>query len=64
METIITTPDYWDCECLYDYIHSREESKCKRCGCTSEDQPDSIYQEVLDFLKEKRDALLCLREGT
>lgn len=65
MKRSITTPDYWDCECLYDYIHSRDEYICSRCGCKSEDQPDSIYHEVLNYFKEKKDDedVLRLQEG-
>lgn len=48
MKTIITTTEYWDCDCIRDYIHSKSEKKCKLCGAEcSEDYPDSRVNEVL-----------------
>jgi hypothetical protein len=43
---IITTPEYWDCECLKDYIHPSEVSCCGRCGALRDDQPDARVDEV------------------
>ena len=47
----ITTNDYWDCECEFDYIHSKAQSTCSLCGTSSKDQPDSIKDEVDFWLK-------------
>lgn len=43
---IITTEKYWDCECEYDYIHPKTEVKCKKCGYSQEECPDSRVAEV------------------
>jgi len=43
------SPDFWDCECEKDYIHSRKTLHCSRCGTTEEEQPDSRVNEVSKF---------------
>ena len=40
------TSEYWDCECLKNYIHPNSVSCCGRCGALKEDQPDSRVEEV------------------
>lgn len=42
-----TTEEYWDCECEKDYIHSRFDRKCPKCGARREDQPNARVVEVL-----------------
>jgi hypothetical protein len=44
-----THPDYWDCECSDDYIHSKKEGYCILCGAIREDQPDSHISELYDM---------------
>ena len=42
-------PNYWDCECIKDYIRHKTEignSKCPDCGAYEDDQPDSRKNEV------------------
>ena len=56
-DEILTTDDYWDCECKTDYIHSKEETFCDKCKSYSHEQPDARYPEVvtkllMDDLKE------------
>jgi hypothetical protein len=41
-----TTPEYWDCECEKDYIHSKTGPICDVCGALAEDQPDSRLYEI------------------
>lgn len=41
-----TTPEFWDCECEKDYIHSKTEPICDVCGALAEDQPDSRLYEI------------------
>jgi len=41
-----TDSNYWDCECDKNYIHSKEEQQCKRCGVKQEDAPDSRTDEI------------------
>ena len=41
-----THPDYWDCECEKNYIHSRKMSSCVYCGASACDQPDSHISEL------------------
>jgi len=50
-----TTPDFWDCECLGDYIHAKHDDDfCQNCHANRDDQPDSRLREVLlSLLKEK-----------
>ncbi len=41
-----TTDRYWDCECEFRYIHSRNVDNCLRCGAVRESQPDSRINEL------------------
>jgi hypothetical protein len=41
-----TTPEYWDCECEKDYIHSKTVPICDVCGTLPENQPDSRLYEI------------------
>lgn len=56
----ITTDLYWDCNCDADYIHSKDEPKCRNCGANyaqwPEDYPDSHRAEVIKYFGS--DALL------
>jgi hypothetical protein len=40
------TSEYWDCDCLDDYIHPDYVTCCGRCGALKEDCPDSRVEEV------------------
>ncbi len=46
-EGILTTSNYWDCECLVSFIHPRVQNKCPKCGAFAKEQPDSRVSEVL-----------------
>lgn len=48
---VTTTPDYWDCGCDRDYVHSKSVGSCPACGAVSAEQPDSRLSEVLTILK-------------
>ena len=37
---------YLDCECLYRFIHSKEDNHCVKCGALQDEQPPSIAEEV------------------
>jgi hypothetical protein len=50
---VITTPEYWDCECKENYIHSITEKSCSICGAVAENQPDSIVNEVKKLIGAK-----------
>lgn len=41
-----THPDYWDCECLDQYIHHKSVDRCKICGAFEIEQPDSRISEL------------------
>jgi hypothetical protein len=43
---IILNKNYWDCECLSDYIHSKKELKCSKCNSLADEQPDSRQNEI------------------
>ena len=43
----MTDPDYWDCECDSDYVHSKKKGNfCPKCRAFEKDQPDSILREI------------------
>jgi len=44
--TILTTNEYWDCECSRDYIHPKSEYFCDNCKVRRTDSPDSRVSEV------------------
>ena len=53
--SIETNPDFWDCECEYDYIHNKKESDyCWDCNTSHEEQPDSREIEVQWMNKMKK----------
>jgi|TARA_B110000263_G_scaffold72860_1_gene63701 hypothetical protein len=54
--SIETNPDFWDCECEYDYIHNKKESdlNCAKCNTSHEEQPDSREIEVQWMKKMKK----------
>lgn len=43
---VVTTEEYWDCECKTDYIHAAEIAICPVCGSMQEDQPNSRVNEI------------------
>ena len=45
-ESVLLTPDYWDCECKDEYIHFESEESCPECKAKREDQPNSRISEV------------------
>jgi threonine synthase len=62
-DEIILTPDYWDCECVNNFIHSKEKSFCKVCGSFADEQPESRVNEVKDWLEvQYRDVLFLIEK--
>ena len=52
---IETNPNFWDCECEYNYIHNKKESDyCWDCNTSHEEQPDSSEIEVQWMNKMKK----------
>ena len=41
-----TTPDFWDCECVQNYIHLKKQSICGICKAIADEQPDSRIDEI------------------
>jgi hypothetical protein len=41
------TDEYWDCECVHDYIHSAKTKRCNVCGTNSDEGSYSHADEVL-----------------
>ncbi len=41
-----TNEDYWDCNCLGQFIHPKSDTKCPKCRAVAEDQPDSRDNEI------------------
>jgi len=48
----ITTELFWDCDCDTDYIHTKNDSVCLICKAEQECAPDSLKDEVIDYLCE------------
>ena len=48
-----TTPEYWDCECEKDYVHSKADPICDVCGTLSDNQPDSRLYEIPQPVKRE-----------
>jgi hypothetical protein len=51
-------PDYWDCNCVENYIHKRPRNYCPKCGITEENCPDSSAHEVEIKYMPKEDSAL------
>ena len=52
---IKTNDQYWDCECLEDYIHLKKETRiCVTCHQTENDAPDSMESEVVTYLRNQQ----------
>ena len=50
MNSTLTNPRIWDCECEDNYIHLKTESLyCRYCDTYETDQPDSMINEVNDY---------------
>ena len=43
---IVLNEDYWDCECLSNYIHSKKKLECSKCNSLADEQPDSRQNEI------------------
>jgi|TARA_R110000744_G_scaffold3963_2_gene14662 hypothetical protein len=53
--TIETNPDFWDCECEFDYIHNKGITlSCLICNTSHAEQPDSREIEVQLMKKIKK----------
>ncbi len=50
MNTIITTSEYWNCECIKQYIHHKNDTQCKKCEMSRYESPDSHVNEVIGEL--------------
>lgn len=51
-----TNPDFWDCHCKENYIHSKSETNCLKCGATwinNTDVPDSMTDEIYPPQEER-----------
>lgn len=53
MEAVETNPNFWDCECVENYIHSKEISECEKCGTLMIDRTDSRADEVAILKREE-----------
>ena len=45
-KNVLTTSEYWDCECKDHYIHSFDQPCCTRCNSIREEQPNSRIDEI------------------
>lgn len=46
---IILNEDYWDCNCVENYIHPIYENYCSKCDTYEEDMPNSRQNEINEF---------------
>ena len=46
MSNIKTDDNFWDYECDKNYIHSKNENICNKCGMRSDECPDSRINEI------------------
>jgi len=54
MNSTLTNPYFWDCECEENYIILKSESLyCKYCDSYEEDQPDSRQNEVYNLILKR-----------
>ena len=54
MNSTLTDPRFWDCECPEKYVNFKEDSSyCEFCDSHEDDQPDSIINEALDFMIQR-----------
>ncbi|KAF0153030.1 MAG: hypothetical protein FD143_470 [Ignavibacteria bacterium] len=42
--------EYWDCECVENYIHPITENHCEKCNALEEDSPNSRENEVIEYI--------------
>jgi len=49
---IILNLEYWDCECIENYIHSINEKYCDKCNTFAEDSPNSRENELKIFFRQ------------
>lgn len=62
--SVITNPNFWDCECAENYIHLKStQPNCLICGRNHEDQPDSHQNEVEALCFPESDAPSLLAEN-
>lgn len=57
MGEIITTPLYWDCQCLNHFIHPATQTYCTVCGAEKDQSSDSVVKDVEQWLFDQLCAL-------
>tara|TARA_R100000687_G_C6415189_1_gene148303 strand:+ start:516 stop:731 length:216 start_codon:yes stop_codon:yes gene_type:complete len=50
---VVTNPNFWDCECVENYIHPKERAVCVKCGTPMIDRTDSRANEVAILKREE-----------
>ena len=53
-------PEYWDCNCVRNYIHKKPKNCCSKCGAFQEDCSDSRATEVEIMYNPREDSALYL----
>tara|TARA_R110000782_G_scaffold39956_2_gene92419 strand:+ start:88 stop:243 length:156 start_codon:yes stop_codon:yes gene_type:complete len=43
---ILLNENYWDCECVSNFIHTKKKIECNRCKALADEQPDSRQNEI------------------
>lgn len=50
---VILSPDFWDCQCVDNFIHRKQSERvCGICGAEEGESPDSRIDEILTLFPE------------
>lgn len=52
-DEIVTSPDWWRCECRTNNIHPAEEKRCPKCKLASDECPDADIEDIRDHVVGK-----------
>ena len=47
-----TSPDFWECECIVNHIHTNMLKTCRKCHAVREESPDARLVDVILFEEE------------
>ena len=55
---LLYNPEYWDCNCVKNYIHKKPKNYCSKCGAIQVECPDSSINEVEILYNPEEDSAL------
>lgn len=56
--TVVTDPNFWDCECRKNYIQPKGREVCEACGFHRADAPDARANEVASLAASPNSSLI------